>query len=41
MQKVADVDGLDTKAVLTQELIPVGLEWVSELLQQEVKRLAG
>lgn len=35
------IDDVDIKAGLIQALIPVGLERVNDLLQNEVKRLAG
>lgn len=41
MQELAGIDDLDVKISLIQALIPVGLERVNELLQEEVMRLAG
>ena len=36
-----EIDALDTRIVLIQALIPLGLDAVSALLQEEVTRLAG
>jgi transposase-like protein len=41
MQELAGIEDLDVKVSLIQALIPVGLERVGELLQAEVRRLAG
>jgi len=41
MQKMSEIDDLDVKVSLIQALIPAGLERVSNLLQEEVSRLAG
>jgi len=43
MEKVTDLNSedLDVRAALIQELIPLGLEAVSEELQSEVRQLAG
>lgn len=41
IQEMAAIDDLDVKISLIQSLIPVGLERVNELLQEEVTRLAG
>ena len=41
IQEMAGIDDLDVKVSLIQSLIPVGLARVSELLQEEVTRLAG
>jgi len=41
MREIAGLDDLDVKVSLIQALIPVGLERVNELLQEEVNRLAG
>ncbi len=35
------IEDLDTKVALIQTLIPIGLEYVQEMLQQEVMHLAG
>ena len=35
------IENLDTKVALIQALIPIGLEYVQEMLQQEVTHLAG
>ena len=36
-----ELNGLDSRVALIQALIPLGLEAVNELLQQEVTALAG
>jgi putative transposase len=41
MREMAGIDDLDVKVSLIQALIPAGLERVNELLQEEVKKLAG
>ena len=41
LQGMVGIDDLDVKVSLIQALIPAGLERVNELLQAEVKRLAG
>ena len=41
LQGMAGIDDVDIKVSLIQSLIPVGLERVNELLQEEVERLAG
>ena len=35
------IENVDTRVALIQALIPIGLECVNELLQSEVKELAG
>jgi putative transposase len=40
-QEMGEIDDLDVKISLVQELIPIGLERVNELLQAEVVRIAG
>ena len=39
--RAANLPELDTRVELIQELIPIGLEAVNEVLQQEVCQLAG
>jgi len=41
LQEMEGIDDLDVRISLIQALIPVGLERVGELLQEEVTRLAG
>lgn len=41
LKAMSGIDDLDVKVSLIQSLIPIGLERVSELLQEEVTRLAG
>lgn len=41
MEEMAGIDDLDLKVSLIQSLIPIGLERLNALLQDEVMRLAG
>lgn len=41
VRELGEIEDLNTKVALIQALIPIGLEYVSELLQQEVTQLAG
>lgn len=41
MEAMSDINDLDVKVSLIQALIPVGLEKLSQELQQEVRKLAG
>lgn len=40
-QAIADLGGIDVRVALIQALIPLGLDAVNDLLQEEVKHLAG
>ena len=35
------IENIDTRVALIQALIPIGLQYVNELLQQEVEQLVG
>ncbi len=41
VRELGEIENMNTKVALIQALIPIGLEYVRELLQQEVSQLAG
>ena len=40
-EKDEGIENIDTRVALIQALIPIGLQYVNELLQQEVEQLVG